>query len=243
MAIQRSLTDLLYPRRCPLCDGLLEKKEPFVCRGCAGKLHFITGPFCLRCGKPLDNEEEEYCYDCRRRKHSFLRCRAPFLYRGTVKESLMRFKYGGRAEYALFYGGVMAEYGKNCGLFQKIDMIIPVPVHRKRRIERGYNQAELLAEEMSRLLDIPMEPGILKRRKKTRALKQVSKEARSRSLAEAFSVSEGKGCRLGGKRILLVDDIYTTGSTADAVSKKLLQAGAESVTVITLAISPGFSGS
>lgn len=201
----------------------------------------ITGAICCICGKPLEDEGEEYCYDCRKRKHFFLRCRAPFLYRGKIKDSLMRFKYLGRAEYAAFYGRAMTEYGKRQGIFKNQSLIIPVPIHRERRIERGYNQAELLAKEVSLLTGIPVNKKILLRKKKTKALKSVSKESRGRGLAEAFSVSSDQRNMLPGKHILLIDDIYTTGSTADAASAHLLRAGAASVTVLTLAVSPGFS--
>ncbi len=239
--ILKTAADLLYPRRCPLCDGILLKEEPYFCRECSGTVHLITGPVCLTCGKPLEREEEEFCFDCRRRKHLFIRCRAPFLYRGRIKESLMRFKYRGRAEYAAFYGKVMTEYGKQCFLFRGIELIVPVPVHRQRLMERGYNQAELLARQISLLTSIPCEAGLVIRKKKTRALKTVSKEDRSRSLTNAFSVSESQKSGLKGKRVLLVDDIYTTGSTADAVTGTLLAAGAAEVTVLCLAVSPGFS--
>ncbi len=153
----------------------------------------------------------------------------------------MRFKYLGRAEYAVFYGKAMAEYGKQAGLFEGTDLILPVPIHRQRRLERGYNQAELLAREISFYTGIPFRTDLVLRRKKTKALKSVSKENRSRSLTEAFLVPGKQAAHLKGKRILLVDDIYTTGSTADAVSLRLLEAGAISVNVITLAVSPGFS--
>lgn len=171
----------------------------------------------------------------------FSRCRAPFLYQGKMKESLMRFKYMGRAEYAVFFGRAMTEFGKEQACFRGKSLLIPVPVHRERKLERGYNQAELLAKEISALTGIPMDGKILRRKKKTKALKSVSKEARSRDLAEAFQIAEKYKGKVRGKDILLIDDIYTTGSTADAASARLLLAGAASVEVLTLAVSPGFS--
>lgn len=239
--MMKYVTDLLYPRRCPICDGILERKERTICTGCRPELQLIRGPVCLCCGTPIRKEEEEYCFDCRRRKHLFSVCRAPFLYKGKIKDSLMRFKYLGRAEYALFYGRVMTEYGKEQGLFCRVDLIVPVPVHRQRRIERGYNQAELLAVQIAACSGIPWDGTVIVRTRKTSALKTVSGNKRSRNLADAFAVPKGKEDLLAGKRVLLVDDIYTTGSTADAVSRKLLEAGAVSVAVVTLAVSPGYS--
>lgn len=234
------LLDCLYPRRCPICDGILGSSQKYVCRDCVPEVHFIRGAICLQCGKPLE-EEEEYCFDCRKRKHMFSRCRAPFLYQGKMKESLIRFKYMGRAEYAVFFGRAMTEFGKEQACFRGKSLLIPVPVHRERKLERGYNQAELLAKEISALTGIPMDGKILRRKKKTKALKSVSKEARSRDLAEAFQIAEKYKGKVRGKDILLIDDIYTTGSTADAASARLLLAGAASVEVLTLAVSPGFS--
>lgn len=235
------LIELVYPRRCPICDGILEKKEIYVCGRCLPQIKSIDGAVCFTCGKPLEKEGEEYCFDCRKKAHVFLRCRAPFLYRGKMKDSLMRFKYLGRAEYAAFYGKAMVEYGKRQSMFENRDLLIPVPIHRERRIERGYNQAELLAKEISVLTGIPVKEKILLRSKKTKALKSVSGVSRSRNLSEAFSVPEKQKKELAGKRVLLIDDIYTTGSTADAVSACLIRAGAVSVDVLCLAVSPGFA--
>lgn len=152
----------------------------------------------------------------------------------------MRFKYLGRAEYALFYGKIMVAYGEGQDLFRDQDCIIPVPIHRDRRIERGYNQAELMAKQVSVLTGIPMKADIVVRKKKTKALKSLNGGNRSRNLQAAFSL-KGENEILKGKKILLIDDIYTTGSTADAISHLLLQGGAATVTVLCLAVSPGFS--
>lgn len=241
VTILKDLTDLLYPRRCPVCDGILDKKTRYVCRECSRRLELIKGAVCCVCGKPLERDSEEYCFDCRKRRHVFEICRAPFLYRGTVKESLMRFKYMGRAEYAAFYGSVMAEFGRQKGVLRGVDLIVPVPVHRNRRIQRGYNQAELLASRIAAETGIPLDAGAAVRTRKTKALKTLSGEKRRQSLDDAFAVPKSKRRTLEGKRILLVDDIYTTGSTADAVCRRLLEAGADSAAVLCLAVSPGFS--
>ncbi len=204
-------------------------------------MRFITGAVCCICGAPLEKEEEEYCENCRRKKHVFSSCRAPFVYQGAMKESLMRFKYRGRAEYAVFYGKAMAEYAKEQRLLRDIDLLVPVPVHRQRLAERGYNQAELLAREISSLTGIPCDAKTVIRKKKTEAQKRVSGTVRSRNLAGAFAVTSSGKSRLFGKRILLIDDIFTTGSTADAVSRCLLEAGGFSVSVLCLTITPGYS--
>lgn len=235
------MVDLLYPRRCPFCDGILGKKEVYLCRSCLPEMAFITGAVCCTCGKPLEKEQDEYCFDCRKKDHAFVLARAPFVYRGRVKESLMRFKYLGRAEYALFYGKAMTEFGRRLQIFEDRDLILPVPVHPGRRIERGYNQAELLAKQISIHTGIPMEGKLLQRNRKTAAQKAVSGAQRSRNLKGAFALDRKKRGTLKGRRILLVDDIYTTGSTADAISVLLLEAGAASVKVLCLSVSPGFA--
>ncbi len=153
----------------------------------------------------------------------------------------MRFKYLGRAEYAGFFGKMMTEFGKTKGMFRDADLIVPVPIHRQRRIRRGYNQAELLAEQISLLTGIPMQRNLVLRRKKTKAQKALGRESRRQNLMNAFTVPDPGAELLKGKHVLLVDDIYTTGSTADAVSIRLLEAGAASVSVLCLAVSPGFS--
>ena len=140
----------------------------------------------------------------------------------------MRLKYKGRAEYAHFYGKAMALFfQRHMPLFEP-DVLIPVPIHPSRYRKRGYNQAELIAREVSCMLSVPVDTGILYRRKKTKAQKELGRRARLRNLKDAFGVKD----RCPYRRVLLIDDIFTTGSTIERISALLLENGASEIVAL-----------
>lgn len=225
----RKLLDYVYPPRCPVCDRVSPEG---ICGDCRKKMPYIREAFCLKCGKPLEDEQQEYCADCLKKKHSFDLGRALFSYRGQIRSSLYRLKYGNKREYAKVYGREMARRFGRWIRQTGVTLIIPVPLHRSRRRERGYNQAALLARELGRCTGIPVEEKLLLRVRKTAPLKTMSKAERTANLRGAFAVS---GRIPGGSHILLVDDIYTTGSTADAAAACLKGHGCSRVFLLTVA--------
>lgn len=231
------LLDWFFPRRCPVCDRVLKNKEK-ICRKCQNELKWIKGPRCFRCGKPVE-EETEYCYDCSHGDFHYIKGYSLWIYEGAAKQSVAAFKYKGRQEYASFYGEeLMKAYGEQLKKLQ-LDTIIPVPVHREKRRLRGYNQAELIARELSQALQVPMETRALLRVRFTKPQKGLNHKERQKNLKKAFQFYS-EHCekrRLG--RVLLVDDIYTTGSTIEACTRSLLAAGAREVYFITLCIGNG----
>ena len=235
----KMLPELLYPRHCPMCDRLLGADEPYLCRSCAQDLPLIRGPVCLKCGRPVRAGEIEYCENCRHREHLFIRGFAPFVYTGAVQASVMRFKYQHRAEYASFYAAVLMLYGADLLTARKIDVILPVPIHTKRYRNRGYNQAEEIAVRLSEASGIPCDPSAVFRVKNTAAQKGLDPSDRRKNLQNAFRVS-GQA-ELEGKRILIVDDIYTTGTTVDSMAACLLSAGAAQVFFAAVSIAAGSS--
>lgn len=187
----------------------------------------------MKCGKPLEAAEAEYCRDCSRRQHAFVRGRALLSYRGPVKLSLYRMKYGNRREYARVYGQTMAHrlgpWICQCG----IGLIIPVPLHPSRKRKRGYNQAEWIAKGISDVLHIPVDTHTLYRVRRTKPQKKLNDIERKQNLQGAFSVK----CALPpNASILLVDDIYTSGSTVDEAARCLQAAGECKVYVAAVAI-------
>lgn len=186
----------------------------------------------MKCGRPLRDEGEEYCADCRRRTHMFLQGRALYDY-SSVKQSMLRFKAGGRYEYGRFYGRRLAENlgGTICGW--KPECIIPVPIHRSRLCRRGYNQAEIIAKTLGREIGIPVDLHIIKREKNTVPLKNLTLHERQNNLKKAFKL-----CRndVKLKTIIIIDDIYTTGSTIDAMAQVLRNAGIAEIYWVSVAI-------
>ena len=229
------LLQCIYPRRCPVCDGViyLSDKE-WIHPECRKKLSFVEQPFCFGCGKRLSDPAVEYCADCRRRRRSFVRNVAALEYNDAARESVVRFKYHGRQQYAISYAEELWRLRKDEILSFRADALVPVPIHRDRLRKRGYNQAELLAFELSKLSGIPLRRDILFRLKKTAAQKALGPEARVRNLSHAFAV---KGSVKGLKTVILVDDIFTTGSTIEACTRVLLAAGIRTVYGVTLCVS------
>lgn len=189
------------------------------------------------CGKELMSEEAAYCSDCRRKKHKFLQNRALFRYTKEAKDSIVRFKFHNKQEYADYYATLCVREMKQYLERIKPDVIIPVPMHRAKRRKRGYNQAEVFASRLFLETKIPLETELLYRRKNTSPLKEITKEQRLEELQQAFYVDKEKLSNY--ECILLIDDIYTTGATLDACAKALLAGGAKRVYGITLAIGAG----
>lgn len=224
------LLDYIYPPRCPLCDQI--SPEGF-CGVCRKKLIYIKEDYCLKCGKPLTDSRREYCDDCGRRPHIFIQGRALLSYQGPVKKSLYRLKYANKREYADVYGKEMAKKLGRWILQKRITKIVPIPLHPARRRQRGYNQAAHLAKSVGRRLGIPVDEKLIYRVRGTAPQKALTLQERRKNLQDAFEV---KGKIRPGERILLVDDIYTTGSTVDAAAKCLKTAGKCRIYVLTTAI-------
>ncbi len=230
------LAGLLFPRRCPVCQEVVEERNGRVCRICRIKLPYISGPVCLKCGKPLHLEEREYCQDCMKKRRWSDCGGAPFLYDKIMRNSIAGFKYAGRREYAAFYA---EEIYARCGREIKHwggEVLVPIPLHSSRKKKRGFNQAELLAKELSKRVDIPMDTGLLRRVKKTHTQKELNDQERLTNLKDAFSVRKGKIPR---KNIILVDDIYTTGSTIDSAARVLKEHGAQNVYFVCICVGSG----
>lgn len=231
------LSNLIYPRRCPICDGLTGSHKILACGECRQRLVYVREPACKKCGKPLEKEETEYCADCGRRKHSYIRGKAVFPYDRLLRASVARFKYRNRREYADFYA---EELIKSCGtalLSWEPDALIPIPLHKSRMRKRGFNQAELVARRIGKSLGIPVETGLLFRAKRTSPQKELSDAQRRANLKNAFQVRKND---VKLRKIVLIDDIYTTGSTIDAAAGVLLEHGAEKVYFLAICIGRGF---
>ena len=226
------IKDLLFPPRCVLCDGVISPEEGGCCEECRPKLRYINEPWCLKCGAPVAASEDSLCPSCSVRAHVFTAGRALYEY-SSVRTSIYRFKYSGRAEYAGFYGREMAEKLKKQIEAWKPDALIPIPLHKSRERKRGYNQAERLAEAIGRYCGIPVYDRLVFRSRKTRPMKELNVKERQNNLKGAFIIPQDV---VKLKRTVLVDDIYTTGATMDSVARLLLEKGVLEVYTLTLAI-------
>ncbi len=236
-----NLPRLLFPPRCPFCDKVLFHSifapAEKACGACRGKPEYVKEPMCKRCGKPIADERQEYCLDCGEKERPYAQGKALWVYEGAVKESLYRFKYAGRREYAGYYGEELARAYGGWIRGRGVEGIVPIPLSRKRKRRRGFNQAELVAKEVGRRLGIPVYRDLLLRVRDTRAQKALSGAERKNNLKNAFKT---KGNKVQLNHILLVDDIYTTGSTMDEAAETLMRAGARKVYCLSVSIGRGY---
>ena len=235
-----NIIDLIFPPRCILCDAILQKSENALCGGCCRKLPQVTEPACRRCGKPVESIRQEYCLDCaeKRTRHDVLEQGvALWVYDENMKRVMANVKYGGCREDIHFFAKEMMQiHGKKIQHW-RIDAIVPVPLHRRRRWFRGYNQAEVLAGDMGQCLNLPVLVDVLRRNRQTRPHKGLLPKQRKANLSGAFGVDPNKLDSLTGVRnVLLVDDIYTTGATLEACGEVLHQVGVEKIYFVCLCI-------
>lgn len=239
VTILKRAVEGLYPPCCPFCDNQLKaaEKASGVCRKCQRQLVYITDAHCCKCGKPLENERTEYCYDCSRRRHNYEQARALLSYQGVVRGALYRFKSSNRREYVTFFGNeickILGFWIRNC----QADYLIPIPLTKEKERMRGYNQAQILARVISLQTGIPCKENVLVKQTETQAQKGLDARQRQKNLEQAFGIkAQRERFQLTGKRIILVDDIYTTGATVDAAAAVLRQAGVLKIYVLTVAI-------
>lgn len=195
----------------------------------------VTGPICDKCGKPLRGASAGWrlCRDCTLKPKLFAKARAVALYDGAAKQHVHMLKYQGRAPLAGVLGRLMAEAALSDAGYCDCELVVPVPMHRKKEELRGYNQAYLLAREVGGLLNIRVVSALVRTRL-TDPQSTLGRRGRSRNLRGVFEVP--CPADVSGRRVLLVDDVLTTGSTVGECTRALLRAGAREVYVLTYAI-------
>lgn len=226
----RSLTghalDFLFPRWCIGCG----REGDVVCRSCRQTFSFIGPLYCSRCGRPLD--DDGFCRNCDGVEMSIDGIRAPFLFIGLVRQVIHELKYRNLKAAAPFLAHELALYLEEYPVIAH--MIVPVPLHKKRLKERGYNQSQLIGGHLAELTGVPLVTDCLIRRKHTPSLaRSANREVRKENIEGAFDVS---GRDIEGKDIMLVDDVSTTGTTLDACAVVLKKAGARQVWGLVIAL-------
>ena len=231
-----TVVGIIYPPRCPGCDEIIMPGED-LCGTCKGSIHTVQEPVCKRCGKPMQDERGEYCTDCTKKKHVYQQGKAVFVYRGAIRQSMYRFKYSNKREYAAYYAKVAASLHGDWIKRNNIEVLVPIPMYMGKQRRRGYNQAEVFARALGKELGIPVDTGIVKRVRDTIPQKELSDKERRHNLKNAFQLTPNI---VEYKQIMLIDDIYTTGSTMDAVAEVLLSGGAKNIYYICISIGVGF---
>jgi ComF family protein len=227
---------LIYPPTCPGCSGAIADPHA-LCARCWSGLHLIAPPCCDRFGTPFAVDHGTGVLLSPRAIADppvFAQARAVALYEGVARDLVQRLKYEDRLDLGPVLAGMMA--GAGAELLARADCLVPVPLHRWRLWRRRFNQAALLARRIGRIAGRPSEPGYLARVKATRPQVGLSRVARATNLQGAFRVPEAMRPQLQDRRILLIDDVMTTGATANAAARVLLRGGAAAVDVLTFAL-------
>lgn len=224
----------VLPPRCLACGGTVERPGA-LCSPCWQGIDFLAPPHCALCGLPFAFESgpAALCGACTRERPAFDRARAVMRYDDHSRGLVLGFKHADRTEGASAYGAWLARAGQE--LLAEAELIVPVPLHWRRLFTRRYNQAALLAQALGRQARLPVAPDVLRRRRHTVSQGRLSAAARARNVAGAFAVHPAKQAMLRDRRVLLIDDVMTTGSTVSACSRTLRQAGASAVDVLVLA--------
>ena len=226
----QSLVDLVLPPRCPSCRAIVDGDGRF-CSDCWGQLVFITAPHCACCGTPFDHDRgaAALCGECLAATPRFTTARAAVLYGGPARKIVLALKHGDRAHLARMMAAAMARVA----ILPPGALLLPVPLHRWRLWRRGFNQAALMAQALAALTGHDTDLMVLQRVRHTPSSHGMGRAARAANVRGAFRVSDRE--RIKGRDVVLVDDVLTTGATAEACARHLRRSGAQSVHVLTYA--------
>jgi ComF family protein len=233
--VVRRLEEALFPSRCLGCGDLCQEPLGAFCQVCGIGIWPTRRPWCEKCGRPLEGrvEDRRICLGCAAAPPAFHSLLAAFFYGGPLGDAIIAFKHSGHAEYGKRLGLIMVAALKS--ELPEVDLVVPVPLHRKRARQRGYNQAAILAKVVGLAVDTPARE-VMYRVVDTGSQRGRNREERFAQLAGAFAVR-----RVGDvadKRILLVDDVVTTGATMQGCAVALSRAGARRICALSLALVP-----
>lgn len=230
----QGLLDLLFPSACSLCGKSLQSsRQPTLCGDCLEEFALFEGPRCTRCALPFPDfgGEDHLCGQCLRQPPPFSGVTALGIHEGLLRQAIHRFKYEGAIHLARPLGNLLASALTAAGSAAHYDLLVPVPLHPQRLRKRTYNQALLIAQVLAAKWKTPVEKRLLRRGLPTKAQQGLSLAARMKNLSGAFDLK----APLSGKKILLIDDVMTTGATVSECAASLCAGGASTVHVAVLA--------
>ncbi|WP_062016578.1 ComF family protein [Aureimonas sp. AU4] len=229
-----ALLSLVYPPVCAGCATAVST-TPAVCAACWRDLRFLEPPFCEVLGLPFaaDPGPGQVSPEAIANPPPFARLRGAVLYQGLGSRLVASLKYGDRTDLVPLMAGWMGRAGAE--LLAGADLVMPVPLHSRRLLRRRFNQSAELARHLARTHDRRFEPLMLRRVRATRSQVGLSASERERNLRGAFALGAGRAAGLEGRRVLLIDDVYTTGATVSAATRTLLRGGARAVDVLVFA--------
>lgn len=236
------IIDLIYPDVCILCKKPTPPscKQEQLCPSCKNMIRKNIPPFCAKCSRPLSapsDPHNPFCKTCQRRSLYFDQAWGTCIYDDTMRRLIHLFKYGNKTALRHLFLELMLSFLDTCNIkLNDTDFIIPVPLHTTRFRERGFNQAQTLARMLSDKFNIPLSLKYIKRARHTPNQAKLSQKERWTNIQGAFKIKYSRD--ICSKNILIIDDLYTTGSTASEISRLLRDAGAKKISILSLAIAP-----
>lgn len=236
--LANALLDLALPPRCHLCRSFIPAAGPVhLCNDCRDSLPVLSSPCCSSCGRPFDGAGDDHpCGACLHHPPPWEAARAALLHEGGCRDLIHAFKYRHRFHLRRSLALLTAERLSGFAAASRADLLAPVPLHPRRLRQRGFNQSLLLAEVLGSLWQLPLQRQLLQRTRYTTSQTELTAEQRAANLRNAFVAADTAA--IDGKRVLLVDDVFTTGATLAECSRCLLQAGAAAVCCVTVARAP-----
>lgn len=235
LQLRTALSDLLFPRSCAFCGSPEIERRSDLCRSCLDSLREIPKHACPKCGRPsAGNFSGAICGKCLISPPKYSKAGFAVFYENRVRDAIADFKYHSALHLTKVLSKILIDgfvkYYEN----ESFDLIIPVPIHRNRILKRGYNQSVILAEQLSLFARVPVDRTGLVKSKDTVPQARLSRKDRLKNLSDSFKVRSTE--RLEGKKVLLVDDVATTGTTVSEAAKELAGAGCSEIFVLVLAL-------
>ncbi len=227
---------LVYPELCQVCrNARATPAQCFICESCRGQLRYVVPPYCERCGLPFEGEITTpfECANCRELELPFRSARSAVIARDMVLEVIHRYKYSRASWFEPFLADLLVRRATPELALEAWTWIVPVPLHPAKLREREFNQAERLARRLSAATGIPLNTRLVRRVLPTRTQTLLSREERLANVRRAFAMRDGQ--KLHGEKIVLVDDVFTTGATTGACARVLAKTGAGDICVWTVA--------
>jgi ComF family protein len=231
----RTLINLFYPAVCRVCSKKINESDRNICAFCAKKIKERVPPFCVKCGKQLEGDPEliTACADCKKHAPHFDRAWSACHYDEPLKDLIHDFKYKKISSLSTDFTALIINFMNKYNIGKDCQMVLSIPMHSNRLFEREVNHSDILAQNLGKKMGIPCSLNTLKKTKNTLFQSKLKREARIKNLHSSFSLKNSSIVR--DKNILLVDDLFTTGSTVNECSMLLKNSGAKQVEVITLA--------
>ena len=222
--------NLIFPKTCLHCGNNLATNENLICENCVKKLVFRTGEFCPKCSSVLKSNKCEMCEEI---NYTFDNAFSAFKYSKVVKSLVHSIKYKEYKKVGKFLAIYMTEYWKKYVKIDDVDYVIPVPLHKVKKRMRGYNQAKIIGENFAKLMNFKFDSSLIKRINFTKTQTKLTKLQREKNIKNAFEVSDAK--KIQNKKFLIIDDVFTTGSTVNEISDILRNFKADKIYVLTAA--------